>query len=696
MPTTCNKTVSKIDADVLSTYLDAGITLVPNAGHSKNPGVTKGFQNAPFDADLAFEDRNYTALLNEKYLVIDVDKRSFKPGDKPFSRLCETLHLEPAAVRATFCVRTPSGGLHLYFTKHPDVQCRGALPDFPGLEFKTKWIMAAGSYSPEHDKRYTILAGSPLNVAPAPDVLLALLTRPEKIDIVAEGLHLDHSVNISRFIDYLNHTEPAVQGKNGEPRTFQVACMAKDFAISKGKCLELMLEHFNPRCLPPWEEDHLREKIEHAYEYSQSPLGVKSVENEFDAVPAPVKIVWNKTKGGQMRPTLGNTVLWLNALSDSLLRGRLKFNLFSNQIEVADDAPWMREKGPWTDSDAILIKDHLSRQKYFDIPVHTIHEAAHVIASQKSYHPVKDYLNSLQWDGAPRLDNWLVKYCNAKPSAFTRFVGRKTLVAAVNRVYDPGCKFDHVLILEGAQGIGKSLACRVLGQPWFTDAALDLRGQGQGAVEVIQGSWIIELAEMDILNRAEKRALKAFITRQHDRMRPAYGRVTKNYPRQCVFIGTINPEVEGYFSDTTGNRRFWPVTVHQVNIPALLANRDQLWAEAISAYRRGETLYVDSRKMDELARAEIDKRTLGDPWHPILERWLDDHYFEYYIDKEHCAAILPSDIYTHALGGSSTSFGHREHLRIATILKLLGWSKRRARHGGPHKSFYIKPVDMVL
>jgi len=192
-------------------------------------------------------------------------------------------------------------------------------------------------------------------------------------------------------------------------------------------------------------------------------------------------------------------------------------------------------------------------------------------------HPIREWLNSLKWDGVPRLNTWLSTYCGALESEYVNAVGRKTLMGAVARVYEPGIKFDSVLVLEGEQGTGKSTTCAILGGKWFGDAPLDIHNP-KDTIEYVHSHWIIEFSEMASTRKADVNALKNFITRQEDDARPAYARVRVRFPRQSIFIGTVNPDNIGYLSDDTGNRRFWPVLCTKFSLEKLRADRDQLFA----------------------------------------------------------------------------------------------------------------------
>jgi predicted P-loop ATPase len=241
-----------------------------------------------------------------------------------------------------------------------------------------------------------------------------------------------------------------------------------------------------------------------------------------------------------------------------------------------------------------------------------------VVAREHSFHPVVDYLNCLVWDNQPRIDRWLVTYGHAPDTEFVRKVGSLVLIAAVRRVRHPGCKFDEMLVLvSSVQGTNKSSAIETLcpRMDWFADD-LPLNVSGKEVIERTGGRWIIEAGELAGLRRAHTEHLKALLSRRIDGpVRMAYARKPVYEPRQFVVIGTTNSE--SFLKDTTGNRRFWPVSVDRFDIAALARDRDQLWAEAAAREARGEDIRLPETLWDEAAE-EQDRRLELHPWYDIL------------------------------------------------------------------------------
>lgn len=223
----------------------------------------------------------------------------------------------------------------------------------------------------------------------------------------------------------------------------------------------------------------------------------------------------------------------------------------------------------------------------------------HIVVSdaclRNSFHPVHDYLDGLEWDGTERLDTWLIDYCGVEDTPYARAVGRLMLIAAVRRVRQPGSKHDEMLVLEGPEGLSKSTLLEELAvhPDWFSDS-LQLSADDKKMIESASGKWIIEVSELQGMRKGDVSKIKAQVSRKRDRARLAYARLPVEVDRQCVFFGTVNPTTAaGYFASLTGNRRFWPVEVGEVDIEAFRRDRDQLWAEASAREAKGETSRLD-------------------------------------------------------------------------------------------------------
>ena len=351
---------------------------------------------------------------------------------------------------------------------------------------------------------------------------------------------------------------------------------------------------------------------------------------DFDTAPkeeeAPEAENWREklkvTDKGAIAQTIENAVIILR--HDPKLKDCLALNEMEHNIVARRSLPWRKIKGAsqWVDADDAALRFYMERV-YGIASKDRIFDAVNVVASENKFHPVRDYLDGCTWDGVPRVESLLIDYLGAEDNAYTRAVTRKALVAAVARIYRPGCKFDYMLTIRGSQGLGKSALIAKLGGKWFSDSFTTM--QGKDAYEQVQGVWIMEVGELAGMRKAEAETIKLYISKQVDRFRPAYGRRLQEFPRQCIFIGTTN-ETQ-FLRDTTGNRRFW--VVDTPNKPAkdmweeLTAETvAQVWAEAVEFYRAGEDLYLP-RSLESVAREVQESFEEENPRAGIISDYLD-------------------------------------------------------------------------
>lgn len=370
---------------------------------------------------------------------------------------------------------------------------------------------------------------------------------------------------------------------------------------------------------------------------------------------------------GKILGSLANIILIIKSI---IGQKTFKRNDFANIDTYGENPPWNdKQKGNLIqDIDITNIINWFAHNWNFEPTELKVNQAVNQIANENKFHPVKEYLDKLTWDKKPRINNFLKKYLNAVgPKTYLQAVSRKFLCAMVARIYEPGIKFDHVMILEGPQGIGKSTSSNILGGDFFTDTGIPNIGDKESYL-VLQGKWLIELGELSSMRKADIEKLKAYIVATADDIRPPYGRRIQKFLRQCVFIGTTNSDQ--YLSDSSGNRRFWPVKVTKCDIEALKRDRDQLFAEAKHIWEKGETLYLSGNE-EELAIIEQNKRMYHDPW--IQE--LDDLFAR--LDAECDYSINPFKFTLNELSKYSPFENivsdQRCIKRISTILKRLGY-----------------------
>lgn len=315
-------------------------------------------------------------------------------------------------------------------------------------------------------------------------------------------------------------------------------------------------------------------------------------------------------KKGQIKNTLTNIAIILR--HDPNLQS-IVFNQFKNMIDVIGQLPWRQVKPGWGDADLACAKMYFERIYGIWSPTKFKDALLGVVSSERVYHPVKEYLDGLSWDGVERLDALLIDYLGAEDTPYVRAVTRKTLVAAVARIYEPGTKFDSILVLNGPQGIGKSTFFARLGREWYSDSLAISDMKDKTAAEKLQGYWILELGELAGIRKMDVETVKSFVTRTDDKYRHAYGVNVESHPRSCVIVGSTNSD-GGFLRDITGNRRFWPVRVlgDGKYKPWDLIDVDQIWAEAIERYRLGEELFLKGELAEEAVSQQRDAMEADD------------------------------------------------------------------------------------
>ena len=328
-------------------------------------------------------------------------------------------------------------------------------------------------------------------------------------------------------------------------------------------------------------------------------------------------------KSGRPNSTIANALLILE--NDPALRGRIRHNLFTGLDEVTAPLPWRDTAGQWTDSDDANLRTWLEDTHGYT-GKEKISDALAALLTRNSYHPIRDYLNALQWDGTPRLERIVIDYLGAEDNELNRTMARKHFTAAVARIMSPGCKYDYCLVLTGPEGAGKSTLLGVMGGAWFNDSITTT--EGKEGMEQLRQAWIVELGELSSVKRSTVEQVKAFLSKRSDIYRAAYGRRITEYPRQCVFCGTTNET--HFLKGDTGNRRFWVVRIdptlrkHNDWRAAIVRDRDQLWAEAMHHYRAGEPLYLSADLETKAKQVQAEHNDDADePLEPLLRAYLD-------------------------------------------------------------------------
>ena len=419
---------------------------------------------------------------------------------------------------------------------------------------------------------------------------------------------------------------------------------------------------------------------------------------EFEDEPEKWMLQLLRNENLTIKAALVNATLILE--NDSALRG-IRFNEMSSLIE-AEGLPWSEAPVQWNDTHDAILTDWIARKYGVEFPALKVRQALQKVSFERRFHPVQTYLDALpEWDGTERLDRLLIDYLGADDNVYTREVIRKSLTAAVARVYEPGLKFDYMMVLVGPQGAGKSTFFERLARrtEWFTDSLkMDMMNKVKDAGEQLQGAWIVEIGEMTGMRKAEVEAVKSFVSRTSDDYRAAFAHYREKRPRRCIVVGSTNAE-EGFLRDVTGNRRFWPVHIRKGDrvrardlTPGVV---DQIWAEAKITYELGEELVLSDAA--EALAAEAQREAMEqDDRRGIVEKYLDRLLPEgwddldvdrrlLFLDSEETGMVQRTEvsnieIWVEALHGSGTRMEPKDSYTIAKIMaKIPGWKKSGRR-----------------
>lgn len=389
-----------------------------------------------------------------------------------------------------------------------------------------------------------------------------------------------------------------------------------------------------------------------------------------------------RNREGRIEGTLHNLVTIIE--NDERLKGLFWLNDSSNQVVMGRKAPWPgSNRDEFVDADSCELAAWLQHPDRYDMKCSddTVLKAVIAVARRHRRHPIREYLTSLTWDGTPRIETMLMDMFGAGDSKYSRQASLCFMVGAVARMLwvDPknpalGAKVDFMLVLEGPQGKQKSTSLSELfGSYWFVETAES--PTGKDFYQVIQGCWGVEIGEMDSFGKADVTAVKVAITRRTDKFRAPYERMPNSYRRECVFVGTTNDRE--YLKDATGGRRFLPVRADgDVDVARIIAERDQLWAEAVRMFQDGFKYWV----LPDDAPAQQAARYISDSWEARIERWLAGRFGA---DDKHAPPRLKfvtghvtwtttDELLEYAIGLDPGKHTKGDQMRVAAIMKRLG------------------------
>lgn len=724
-------------AECVAAYVDAGFALFPcgRGDDGKQPWL-KDWRDTKPDVTLTANDLHsmYGVVLPPEVIVLDYDPRrdlDYDNGDGAFDSQLQLLwqELKLEAV-PTFTVQTAGGGLHLYYTKPPEVHTRGRLKGlsraYDAIDFKSfgGYVIAAGSTN-NSKNGYKIISGSVQNLGElAAPILSCLNFIPSERTSESDSEFTDAATRES-YVRFC-------QTRNGEDGSYVTACYGRDLGLTASIVLEVMREVYNPLRSIPKEDEQLEEKIAHAFQYGQNAQGSKNPITKFTETSSNAAPLFspdtrahdNKIKEGLpgvlpdngkvadfhgttglvqsfnakgeptgVLPILTNALHYLRLPHDgrdtfNTAHNLFRYNKFSQVIELTRKAVW-HNLDPYEDfegsahsvlSDYDILKvqeDLASRKAPLIVSKEVVRDAITVVSHDNEYHPIRNWLKDLKWDKIARLDEWLINYLSSPDTLYTREIAKNTLIAAVARVMQPGCKHDHMLILENEeQGTRKSEVVKVLGGKYAADIHIDL-SSSKGVTDTtagMLGAWFLEASELEFMRRTDVGALKRFLSLSSDKVRLPYAHYHCTLPRQSLFIGTINPTQHGYLQDSTGNRRFWAVPTGRIDISQLRADREQLFAEAYHRYMGREPWWIVDERINAIAKGEANKRMVKDSWQDIISYWLQSSKLPDLMTTE--------NIGYYALNMRAMQMNKSEQMRISNAMHALGYASNQKRVKG--------------
>ena len=371
-------------------------------------------------------------------------------------------------------------------------------------------------------------------------------------------------------------------------------------------------------------------------------------------------------------------------IDDDILKDLWRWNELIGDIEYAKLPPWNKriQIGKTVDDgDIIFLTGWLAKEHHFEPPEKIVRAGLFLVAQNKYYHPIKEYLESLKWDGTPRLDKWMAKVLSIKNDQYYTLVGRKFICSMVHRIYRPGAQMDYMIIFEGREGIFKTTMLKILGGQWYAPfTGITHANFEKDAVDIMRGKWLMELAELTAVRRIEDfNRIKAFISCTEDRVRLSYRRDAQDFKRQCVLIGTMNPTGDNqYFRDPGENRRFWPVECGKhIDIDWIKENRDNLFAEAMQVWEK-ENLFLDNEDALKIAIEKQEDRKPNDVWVDIIDEWLKGKDI-----------VSTKEIATDCLGIAKDKITLSNTTRIGQAMRHLQWGIKQ--RGKEKKKYYIRP-----
>lgn len=642
----------------------------------KHPVGANWTAKAPRDLDTIREvfrshRGNIGIYLDSRYVLIDADGQEGLDTLSTFGQL-----------PYTFAQQSGSGeGGHLVFRLAAD-QSAERITDrrfAPGVDVKVRGQFVAAPSKHKSGGVYEIVAWAEPAVLPAE--LYARVVKPAAAGQAARPLVARTPGAYETVRAYVAKMDPAVSGQGGHNQAYKVACKIVAQGLTEEEEKALFTE-YSDRCDPPWSEAEIDHKLRDARRNSTSAV-LRLVDTQSEDPPSDV---WQSDlkydpRNGALFRLPSNVVLILQ--NDPRWAGKIRKDVFVENYRLTDP-PWSDHYKAststqyWTDSDTIRLQAWLFDSFGVNMATKDLEAAVNLVAEASAYNSAKDWFDGLTWDGVERVGSWLHKYLGVQESEYASRVGTWWLISAVARACQPGCKVDHMLILHGEQGKGKSSAAGILAGPqWFSDTPLTIGDKD--AYLSMDGKLIVEMAELEALNRAESTAIKSFVSSRTDRYRPPYARRAVDVPRRCVFVGTTNHDE--ILKDDTGDRRFWPVSCGDIDRAGLARDREQLWAEATALYKAGQPWHpvtTEDKRLCEQAQSEY--KTV-DPWQSVIAAGYDLNTTD---------RTTVENVLTEVLSLPKTQWNQGVKNRVAKCLVQLGWRPKNDTGFDGHRRRYYE------
>jgi len=689
-------------------WIEHGAKVFP-CNKNKQPLTRNGFYDATDSADTIKKwwDQWPDALIGVRtgkesgFLVLDVDNKKGKNG-------FEVLARRGIIVPTTVSQQTVNGGTHYFFhyvegTRSPT----DVLEPKSGLD-----VRSDGGYIVDHGM--PCIGSFEIEMAECPSWLLEELTRPKGQK--AEPLE-DHEIKdedeVNRMLDQLDPCHPLVEGRDG----WQTVMRATHHATAGADYGKEAFTKWSLRHPGPWDKDPVIEIDRDWASYGAKSdgnttwgsiihlaqeMGVIKKAEPLDDIKPVVSIKWDKTNK-KIKPTPRNLENFLT-IPEFGLEGLFAFDELKQSPVFFKQPPWPSSSGiqsPLQDQDYTDLMLHLNRE--FDVVFSpaTVVPVVYTLSRRNSCHPVREFLETLKWDGVPRIDDVLVRLGSADDTEYTRAVTSKIFIGAVSRAYKPGTKFDYLPILEGPEGCRKSTFIEHIGygddrdRGWHSTPNLSASQLGKGSTDAITnclGSWIIEWAETTGMKKADEAALKQWLSTAVDRTTLKYDKFAVTMPRSFIVIASINPDATGRYlknSDVTGARRYWPIVINRTRVDPMgdvRPERDQLWAEAVHRYKQGEISYL-TREQELLAmRIQRDKSEI-DMGRLLVDDYLDAHQEE---ERFHVLTVA------HSIWGKLNVTGYHQRITAEAMAARGMVKKHRLRIGHVTRLGYVRSDDNIL